>query len=243
MESTSTNLKKFHVSDSYLPRNTTVSPILVDADANPRMLRGFVNFKGNGKRLSHTIGVGTPTGVNFVYDLGAANLIGMWRGNFVDATPMWHNRGDGSFNPRGAVNWTFLNQPIAQLETPNSAFPETGTAPNFISKGYRIDKNNGLPIFKNDYNGVAIENKIVTDNMGTYLIQEISFSKKGLTNWYLKLASGPIEKAADGTYVIGEKQYYINMLSDQAPVIRKVEGETELVLKIDGSPIKYEIIW
>ncbi|QCX37402.1 hypothetical protein FF125_02730 [Aureibaculum algae] len=69
------------------------------------------------------------------------------------------------------------------------------------------------------------------------------FSKTGLTNWYLKLASGTIEKAADGAYVIGGKQYYINMLSGQIPIIREVDGETELVLQVDGSPVKYEIIW
>ncbi len=243
MESASTNIKEFNVLDSYPASVTTVSPIFVDAEATPRLLRGFVSFEGNGKRLSHTIGVGTPTGVNFIYDLGAANLIGMWRGDFVDATPMWHNRGDGSFNTRGAVNWTFLNQPITRLETQNSAFPETGEAPNFVSKGYSIDKNSGMPIFKNVYNGVAIENKITTDNTNTYLVQEVTFSKTGLTNWYLKLASGTIEKAADGSYVIGGKQYYIHMLSGQIPIIREVDGKTELVLQIDGSPVKYEIIW
>ncbi|QCX37403.1 DUF1080 domain-containing protein [Aureibaculum algae] len=158
IESASTNIKEFHVLDSYPSGVTTVAPIFVDAEAAPRMLRAFVDFKGNGKRLSHTIGVGTPTGVNFIYDLGAANLVGMWRGDFVDATPMWHERGNGSFNPRGAVNWTFLNQPIAQLETVNSPFPGTGVASNFVSKGYKIDKANGLPIFKSEYNGVAIEN-------------------------------------------------------------------------------------
>lgn len=241
--SAATNIKEFNVLDSYPPSVTTVSPIFVDAESAPRMLRGFVSFEGNGKRLSHTIGVGTPTGINFIYDLGAANLVGMWRGDFVDATPMWHDRGNGSFNARGAVNWTFLNQPIAQLETANSPFPETGIAPNFVSKGYKIDKTSGMPIFQSEYNGIAIENKITTDSTNTYLIQEVNFSETGLTNWYLKLASGTIEKAADGAYVIGGKQYYIHMLSGQTPAIREVDGKTELVLKVDGSPIKYEIIW
>lgn len=243
IQSASTNSKEFHVLDSYPPSVTTVSPIFVDAGPIPRTLRGFVDFEGNGKRLSHTIGVGTPAGVNFIYDLGAANLVGMWRGNFVDVTPMWHNRGNGSFNARGAVNWTFLNQPIAQLETATSPFPETGAAPNFVPKGYKIDKMSGLPIFKSEYNGVSIENKITTDPTDTYLVQEVNFSKTGLTNWYLKLASGTIEKAGDGGYVIGGKQYYINMLSGQAPIIREVDGKAELVLQVDGSPVKYEIIW
>ena len=243
IESAVTNPKSFHVLDSDPPRVNSTSPILVDAETEPRLLRGFVSFKGNEKRLSYTIGVGTPQGVNFVYDLGAANLVGMWRGDFVDATPMWHNRGNGSFKARGMVNWTFLNQPIAQLETPNSAFPETGTAPNFVAKGYSIDKNSGLPIFKHEYKGVVIENKMTVDATETYLIQEVSFSKIGLTNWYLKLASGDIQKSADGAFVIGGQQYYINVLSGQTPRIREVVGESELVLPVDGTSIKYEIIW
>jgi hypothetical protein len=253
IESAATNPKSFHVFDSYPSRVNSRVSILVDAERKPRMLRGFVDFKGRegeysqddltGKRLSHTIGVGTTQGVNFVYDLGAANLVGMWRGNFIDATNMWRGRGNGSFNARGAVNWTFLNQPIAQLETPNSVFPETGVAPNFVAKGYSIDKNSGLPIFKHEYKGVAIENKVTVDATETYLIQEVSFSKKGLTNWYLKLASGDIQKSADGAFVIGGKQYYINVLSGQTPTIREVDGVSELVLQVDGSSIKYEIIW
>ena len=225
---------------------------MADTALNPRQLIGeilgrpiefYLGFKGKEKRLSHTIGVGTPQGVNFVYDLGSANLVGMWRGDFVDATPMWHNRGNGSFNPRGAVNWTFLNQPIAQLETPDDAFPETGVAPNFVSKGYSVDKTSGLPIFKHEYNGVDIENKVTVSSSETYLIQEINFSKTGLTNWYLKLASGDVQKSEDGYYVIGGQEYYINVLSGQTPTIREVDGVSELVLPVDGSGIKYEIIW
>ena len=183
------------------------------------------------------------SGLNFVYDLGTANIVGMWRGDFVEATPMWHNRGDGSFKPRGSVQWTFLNQSVAELESENGAFPETGMAPDYISKGYTIEKDSNLPIFKNEYKGVSIENKITSDTSDTYLVREVSFSKLGLTNWYMKIASGKIEKGQDGSYVVGDKGYYINILSNQTPIVREVNGETELVLPIDGSNVKYEIIW
>jgi hypothetical protein len=243
IESASTNPKGFHTYDSYPPDVSFVSPIYVDPTSEPRMLRAFVSFKGDGERLSHTIGVGIPSGVNYIYDLGSGNLIGAWRGNFVDATPMWHSRGDGSFKPRGAVQWTFLNQSIAKLESSTSAFPKTGTGPDFVSKGYIINQENGLPIFKHEYHGVAIENKIISDKSNKYLIREVNFSKSGMTNWYFKLASGAIKKMVDGSYAIEGQQYYINVLSGQLPVIREVSGETELVLPVDGSSIKYEIIW
>ena len=59
----------------------------------------------------------------------------------------------------------------------------------------------------------------------------------------MKLASGDIQKSKDGYYVIGGQEYYINVLSGQKPTIREVAGNTELVLPVDGSSIKYEIIW
>jgi hypothetical protein len=119
-----THRKAFHHYDSYPEQGSSRGPIFVDAESEPRMLRGFVSFAGNGPKLSHTIGVGTPQGMNYVFDLNSANLIGAWRGKFVDATPMWANRGNATFVPRGAVQWTFLNQPLAQLSSQNSPFPE-----------------------------------------------------------------------------------------------------------------------
>lgn len=243
VKTTSTNPIEFNTYDSNPPSVNSVTPIFVDPESNPRMLRAFVAFNGNGKRLSHTIGVGTPEKVNFVYDLASANLVGVWRGDFVDATPMWHNRGDGSFKARGAVQWTFLNQSIAELENEKSPFPETGTAPDFVSKGYSMNESTGLPIFKHVYKGVEIENSIELDKSNVYLIRQINFSKSGLTNWYFKLASGKVKKMPDGTYAIGDQEYYVNILSGQTPIVREIDGETELVLPVDGTSIKYELIW
>ncbi|MBJ6366674.1 family 16 glycoside hydrolase [Snuella sedimenti] len=237
-----TNPKAFNVYDSYPNAVNSVSPIFVQPNARPRMLRAFVGFKGNGKRLSHTIGVGMPEGVNYVYDLGAGNLVGVWRGDFVDATPMWHSRGDGSFRPRGAVQWTFLNQPIAQLSNFKDGFPVTGSAPDFVSKGYAVDKVTGLPVFKYVYKDVEIESSI-TPSDNTHIIHTIQFSKSGLVNWYCKLASGTVKKMPDGSYAIDDQKYFVKVLTGQIPIIREIEGETELVIPVDGSTVKYEIIW
>ncbi|WP_242082622.1 3-keto-disaccharide hydrolase [Aestuariivivens sediminis] len=238
----STYPSTFHTYDSYPPAINTVSPIFVQPNTEPRCLRAFVSFGGDGKRLSHTIGVGTPEGVNYIYDLGSGNLVGLWRGDFVDATPMWHERGDGSFKPRGAVQWTFLNQPIAQLSDAKALFPETGHAPEFISKGYVIDETTRLPVFKQVYRGVDIENRIEPNSTNTHVVREVRFSETGVQNWYFKLASGIIQQRPDGSYAING-EYYIKLLTDQVPVMREVDGETELVIAVDGSLVKYELIW
>jgi len=207
------------------------------------MHRGFVRFNNDGPRLSHTIGVGTPGGINYIYDLSSANLVACWRGNFADATPMWHNRGDGSFLPNGSAQWTFLNQSVAELPNQNSSFPETGESSNFIPLGYKIDEATSLPIFMHRYKGMEIENQLTPDPTSTYLINEIRFSGKGMTNWYLKIAQGDVRKMQDGSYAVNDQQYFVNILSGQMPQIREIGGETELILPVDGSSIRYEIIW
>ena len=243
IQSPSSNPKIFNVFDSNPPQVSRTAPKFVDVGAEPQLLRGFVYFNGNGKGLSHTIGVGAPKGPHFVYDLGSANVIGAWRGDFVDATPMWHNRGNGSFRPRGATLWTFLNQSIAQLDDSGDAFPETGERPNFITKGYVIDRKSKLPVFKHVYKGVEIENRIVPNASQTHIVREISFSETGLTNWYCKLAEGAVKNMADGSFLIEDNQYYIKVLSGQSPTVRENDGKTELIIPVDGSNIKYEIIW
>ncbi|MFY0652902.1 MAG: DUF1080 domain-containing protein [Cyclobacteriaceae bacterium] len=237
------NRKSFHQYDSYPDKPSSTSPIYVDVEGRPKMHRGFVTFGNDGPKLSHTIAVGTPGGVHYFYDLGTANLIGAWRGNFVDATPMWNRRGNGSFIARGAVQWTFLNQPIAQLASKDSPFPGKTDLDDFRSKGYQIDESSGLPIFKHLYKGVEVANQIQTDQSNTYITNEVSFSQSNLVNWYLKLAEGEVRQMPDGAYAIGGQQYYINVLTGQSPYIREVEGVMELVLPVDGSSIKYEIIW
>ena len=60
---------------------------------------------------------------------------------------------------------------------------------------------------------------------------------------YYKIASGKATKLADGSFDINDHQFYINVLSGQEPITRRVNDESELLIPVDGSTIKYEIIW
>ncbi|MEO1013412.1 MAG: family 16 glycoside hydrolase [Bacteroidota bacterium] len=243
VQTATTNPKVFHAYDSYPPQVSATSPIFVQPGAKPRLLRGFVSFKDSGKRLSHTIGVGTPEHINYVYDLGTANLVGVWRGPFVDATPMWHNRGNGSFLPKGAVQWTNLGFPLAELPALDSTFPENATAPDFVPKGYNLDNETGLPIFKYHFKGMPIEHRIIPDEHNKSLLCHLQFSDGAPNQVYYKLASGKVQKMADGFYAIKDREYYVKVTSAQSPLIRKVGEETDLIVPVDGNDITYEIVW
>jgi len=244
VKTSSTYLKELQAFNSYPPDDDPTSPILINVGSEPKLLRAFVDFKGDRKRrLTHTIGVGDPSGINYVYDLESGNLACVWRGAFVDATPMWHDRGDGSFRPRGATQFLFVNQPLAFLANPNDAFPVMSKEEEFRTKGYTIGESNGRPTFKFTYQGLDVEDKVYPADNNRSITHEVTITNRGAkTGLYYKLAEGSsIVTMPDGSYAIDDKQYYIR--SANAAVIREVNGVKELVTTVDGNAVKYTIIW
>ena len=238
------NLVTLHAYNSYPPEDEPTSPILIGLGNEPKLLRAFVDFKGDRqKRLTHTIGVGDPAGVHYVYDLGSGNLACVWRGAFVDATPMWHERGDGSFKPRGATQYLFMNQALAFLSTPADAFPATGTEGAFKPRGYVLDESTGRPVFRYTYQGLEVEDKVLPSDDNRSIRREVTIKNRGTqTGLYLKLAEGAsIVKLENGAYAIDDQQYYIRTA---APVsVREVDGKKELIAVVDRGAINYSIIW
>lgn len=242
VKTSQSSLKELQAYNSYPLSDEPVSPIYFEPGAQPRLLRAFLDFNGkHSERLTHTIGVGDPTGTHYVYDLERGNLACVWRGNFVDATPMWHDRGDGSFRPRGAVQYLFVNQPLAFLNT-GDAFPAIGKEEEFRSKGYLIDESTGRPVFKYLYQGLEVEARVYPDDGNRSITHDIKINNRGSkTGLYYKLAEGNvITTMPDGSFSI-DKLYYVKPTG--AATIRTVNGKQELVMQVEGSAVKYTIIW
>ncbi len=242
--------KGLHAFNSYPPADQPVSPILINAGSEPRMLRAFLDFKGDYKqRLTHTIGVGDPVGTHYVYDLKAGNLVCVWHGDFVDATPMWHDRGDGSFRPMGATQYLFTNQPLAFLASESALFPVITREAEIISgeyrgNGYEMEVATGRPVFKYTYQGLDVEDKIYPDDQGRTITHEVNIKNRGMkTGLYYKLAEGKsIQQMPNGAYAIDDKSFYIRITKGATPKIREVDGKQELFIPVEGS-FSYSIIW
>jgi Domain of Unknown Function (DUF1080) len=228
--------------NSYPPDANPTSPILISEGAQPKLLRAFLDFNGDRKnRLTHTIGVAYPGGINYAFDLTSGNLACVWRGDFVDATPMWHERGDGSFKPLGATQYMFLNQPLAFLSNASEPFPTASKEGELRSKGYVIEEATNRPIFKYAYQGLEVEDKIFPDGNG--LTHEISIGQRGTkNNLYYKLAEGSEIVSVPNTpnYFIIDGQYYIQA---NGASVRAVNGKKELIMTVTGNSLKYSIIW
>jgi hypothetical protein len=240
-------LKALHAFNSYPPANEPVSPILINPGSQPRLLRAFIDFKGEYKqRLTHIIGVGDPSGTHYVYDLKAGNLACVWHGDFVDATPMWHDRGDGSFKPLGATQFLFNNQPLYFLSSPTASFPVISHEAELIKgdyrgKGYELEESTNRPIFKYTYAGIEVQDKIYPDK--NTLVHEVEIKNRGTKpDLYYKLAEGKlIQQMPNGSYAIDDKSYYIKV-NGVIPRVREANGVQELIAPVSGS-FSYSIIW
>ena len=205
---------------------SAVAPILIRPQGNqPRLLRAFLDFEGDrDRRITHSIGVGSPTGVNYVYDLQRGNLACVWKGDFVNATPMWNDRGDGSFRPLGMIQYLYLGQSVAG---------------QIRSKGYTVNPETGFPTFNYEVNGHQVSDQVYESD--SKVIREVSLT--GVSGRFEVTESSVIERMENGLYTIGDQEYYIEMMSGQSPEIIQEDGVTKLVLPIDSNPIKYAIIW
>jgi hypothetical protein len=248
---TAGSYKPLHAFNSYPPENNPTSPIFIPVGSGPRLLRAFLNFNNEGfdQRLTHTIGVGDPSGTHYVYDLKSGNLVCVWHGDFVDATPMWNDRGDGSFRPLGAVQYLFNNEPLAFLSSSADAFPvmkkETQLSETpYKGKGYIIEEGTGRPVFLYNYKGLDVEDKIYPDDNNRVITHEVVVKNRGTQpGLYYKLAEGrSIMQLSNGLYAVDDKSYYIKPATGTAPTIRDVNGKKELIVPVENS-IKYSIIW
>lgn len=246
VQTATTYSKALHAFNSFPPRESPTAPILINAGSQPKLLRAFVDFKGDrAQRLTHTIGVGDASGINYVYDLKAGNLVCVWRGDFVDATPMWNDRGDGSFRPLGAAQYLSTSQPLAFLANETEAFPKTSVEGDFKGKGYEINDSTSRPTFKYIYKGLEVEDKVYPEDNNRLITHKLTIKNRGdQKGLYYKLAEGnSILTMPDGSYAIDDKQYYIKPDASVKAVIREVNGVKELIVNVTGSTVKYSVIW
>lgn len=238
--------KSLHTFNSLPPGANLVSPIPVNVGGSPKLLRAFLDFnEDRSKRLTHTVAVGEPSGIHYIYDLKAGNLACVWHGDFIDATPMWHDRGDGSFRPRSMVQFLFMGPSLALLPDPQAAFPPLNNDVDFSSKGYVLDELTGRPVFKYSYKGIRVEDKVYPSEENKIFVREVSFDNVSGSGLYFKLGEGTaISALPDGTYIIGDKEYYLKVLSPAKPIVRdQPHGKKELLIPVDGNQIKYSIVW
>ena len=219
-----------------------VYPILVNASSSP-VFHSFMDLP-DGQRVVHTVSVSSEENIHYTYDSDTGMILQVWRGGFLDATPMWNSRGDGSSRPVGAVQR--FGKPllsITRLASADSEWKMDSTGSSFRPKGYVLD-NDDKPIFHYRTNGrmVTDATKALADGHG--FTREITIQEPG-QNLYFRLAEGDeIVEIEKGLYLVDNNSYYLRL--DDAgglkAMLRSGNGKKELIVPI-GRKLKYSILF
>lgn len=237
---TGPGIREYLLSDVNVSSLDAIDKILIGAHKNT-ILRSFTDLPGS-IRVNHAVGVGSPEQLHYTYDLDNGMIVQLWRGDFLDATPMWHERGDGSTTPAGSVQYFGKPAPSVGILTAADAVWMTDTAgTGFKPKGYVLD-NDRRPIFKYLMYGKLISDAstIMPDGRGLHRKLSIEGSIPGMT---MRLAAGnKIEMVKKGIYCIDDS-YYVKLENEggEKPFIRDIVGLQELIIPFNQT-LTYAIL-
>ncbi|MFS2185447.1 family 16 glycoside hydrolase [Mucilaginibacter sp. Mucisp84] len=234
-------IREYLLSDANVSNNDPVDPILINATSNT-VLRSFSDLPG-GIRVTHGVNVGSPELLHYTYDLDKGMIVQLWRGGFLDATPMWHDRGDGSSRPAGSVQ--YLGKPVPAIEKlsdANAAWALDTAGTGYRPKGYVLNADD-VPAFKYNIYGTSVNDASSVMDKGQGIHREITLAN-AVDGLFYHLASGNIETLGNGLYVIDDKSYYIRIddAGGAKPVVRDAGGKQELIIPIQKK-LTYSIIF
>ncbi|CAN5787294.1 hypothetical protein BH10BAC3_BH10BAC3_41850 [soil metagenome] len=233
-------IREYLVSDVNTVMSDVTDPIIVDGIATP-VLRSFMDLEGSG-RITHAVNVASAVQVHYTYDLDKGNLVQVWRGGFLDAAPMWYDRGDGSSKPLGATR--LFGAPAFSLDvlaTPTQAWRTDSAGTGYRPKGYTLDEAD-RPVFRYLIYGAKVIDalKPIDDGHG---LQRVITIENAPSQMYLRLAkASAIESIGNGLYLVGDKSYYLRLDKAEGATIRDSDGGKELIVPIQ-TKLAYSIIF
>ena len=229
-----------------LPQEEPVDPIFVAAQDRPRILRSFITHDGD--KRTYSVSVGEPSGPHYSLDLGQAALLQIWKGDFLDATPMWHSRGNAQVAvPLGSVIELSGKPTVAFLGSRQAAWPDSLEEDVHLD-GYTMDAE-GRPTYRYRLNNVHVEDHLEPGDRRRTLNRTLRFNADGATTGlWTHLATGTdIEEQPDGSYAVDDYTYYVDV-QEGDPVVRRRGDHEELLVpvELDGAApaeVSYSIIW
>lgn len=236
-------IREYLVSDpEEFLKSEAVDPILVAASETP-IVRSFMDVPGV-QRITHAVSVASDEALHYTYDLNHGTLVQLWKGWFLDATPMWHERGDGSSRPQGSVQY-LMKQPalsLAKLKSAGDIWISDTVGTAYRPKGYVLNSERE-PVFHYNIYGGEVEDAVSILPEGKGIERKITV-KNGADKLFMMLAKGSkIVKVDKGMYLIGDKEYYLKINDDggQKAIVRNVNEGQELIIPVQ-SGLSYSII-
>lgn len=220
-------------------------PILLEA-TEPNVFRSFMDItppNGPKKRVVHAVHVGDPAHLHYTYDMDNGAVAQVWKGDFLDTSPMWDDRGDGSSRPRGSI---LSLDDVPVLVEKSKLFDlkssEYNPIANFKPLGYDLDKT-GQPVFRYKMDNLEVEDHLqVLDQK--YLNRTLMIQNAPANSPYVcRLALGAsIEKLDKNTYAVDGQRYYIQLPAGTKPVLEQSNGLSALYVPISNR-VEYALKW
>ena len=231
-----------------LPAQEYIEPIYLHSP-EVSMLRGFMWHQNRKKTLA--ISVGDPGNIHYSMDLKQGNLMYIWKGDFLDVTEMWHDRGEPQVaKPQGSVIELSGEPAVAMLLSKDATWPDSTNA-DFQFKGYSVDPQ-GHPAFRYLVNGVSVQDQLLPGDENRVLSRQMQLKSTGQAggNLYCLLATGSrIVQLAEGVYAINDKAYYLELegAKEAKPIIRQSKNRQELLVPVswkdNQSMVRYRLVW
>lgn len=212
----------------------------------PMMQRSFINHQD--RKRTHAISVGEPGNVNYTVDVSTGEFLQIWRGNFLETTPMWYGRGETQLAlPLGSVI-QFQGKPsLTFLADKEAAWPDSNAA--YTNLGYDVTKA-GRPVFKYALGAASVRETFEAEDNGKKLTHSFTVmpGQENKEIWCRVAAGANITKLPNGLYAVNDKQYFVELPGKVKPVIRNSDQNTkELLLPVKikdkVGTVKYSIVW
>jgi hypothetical protein len=218
------------------------NPVIVDPASRPSFIKTFLMYGDT--KLTHVLSVGNPNQVHFSYDLKQGALFQVWRGQFMDLSMAWIDRGEMQLGrPMGSVIVLSDAPAVARLKSESEPWPDSIAFDDMDNKGYALDKLR-TPTFTYTTSVMNISDNIHALNTGDGIQRTITCSN-AFPDSYCRLISGKsIQKISESLYAINDRSYYLQLDPKLKPALRQNAMGQELVVKLTSAqPVTYSLIW
>lgn len=217
------------------PERAPAPLITASAEKGPELIRSFM--MQNGKKMTHVVSAGDPSSIHYSYDLLQGGLLKVWKGDFLNTTDMWHERGEPqTASPLGAAIVLSGHCLIYDKSLTKDSIAE------YTYKGYKLSSKQ-LPTFYYEYRQLKIADQIVPLENGRGLSRTISVNGAEKEKQMIRIAqSASITPLGNGLYIIDDHKYYVQLAPGVFPRLETFMGKQVLLLPANET-IQYQVIW
>ncbi|MDB5242085.1 MAG: hypothetical protein JWP57_2710 [Spirosoma sp.] len=230
---------------SSLPEPDPIGVISVTPETKSELIRSFVQLPGEKTKRTHSLSVGSPTGIHYTVDLDQMALLQAWKGDFANVTEMWYERGEPQLlEPMGAKVRLPVQTPLMVLANETTEWPDSVGENVLRYKGLTVDKQ-GAPTINYELAGLAVTDAIRPE--GDALVRTLSLTGSSSGVPYCRIAAGSsLEEVGKGTYAVNDRSYYVRFDPKAKVKVRQSKGKQELLLPVTmkngAGSVQYSIV-